>query len=111
MTIGRCSRRYSKIGWGAGNDILDPSEFEGFGKLNQLIKGAHKATPDCYITPVLPCPGDVNRDGVVDVDDFNEMNSHFGEDCVACRSDLNGDGMVDVSDFVLLNSAYDDGCP
>jgi len=53
-----------------------------------------------------PCPGDVNLDGRVDVDDLNIVLSNWASPVPAnAFGDLNGDGVVDVDDLndVLSN--------
>jgi hypothetical protein len=51
---------------------------------------------------VNPCPGDVNGDATVDVDDLFEIIQHWGSNGGPC--DVNDDGVVDVNDlFVVLN--------
>ena len=56
------------------------------------------------------CPEDVNQDGLVDVLDFIELNSAFGNSC-ACRADIDRSGVVDVLDFIEFNSAFGSICP
>ena len=52
---------------------------------------------------VGPCYGDVNEDGVVDIDDLFEVLGHWGEG--AGPYDLNDDGAVDIDDlFEVLAS-------
>jgi hypothetical protein len=51
--------------------------------------------------------GDVNGDGVVDVDDLFSIINAWGpcDDPNACPEDLNDDGIVDINDlFVVLNN-------
>ncbi len=76
---------------------------------------------DCYLdvpingrfsvieTP-FTCSGDFNTDGSVDVQDFIQLNSVFGQDCSNCPEDMNKDGKVDIDDFLLFNSAYGNTC-
>jgi hypothetical protein len=56
------------------------------------------------------CPEDINRDGIVDILDFLELNSAFSTTCT-CREDINRSGEVNVEDFITFNSAYGDICP
>jgi hypothetical protein len=56
------------------------------------------------------CPADINQDGLVDVIDFLELNSAFGNTCV-CRADIDRSGVVDVLDFLEFNSAFGSICP
>ena len=54
---------------------------------------------------------DVNRDGVLDLQDMSELLAHFGaqgED-VHGPTDLNGNGLVDFEDFLLLSTAFQRG--
>lgn len=52
-------------------------------------------------------PGDVNRDGEVDLQDFNILKTHFGL-MVATRErgDLNADMSVDLLDFNILKANF-----
>lgn len=47
-------------------------------------------------------PGDVNGDGVVDVEDLVQVILDWGPCPPPCPSDLNGDGEVDVEDLVAV---------
>ncbi len=62
-------------------------------------------------TPVNNCPEDFTNDGIIDVSDFLNFNSAFGQTCNNCPADLTGDGTVDVSDFLEFNSAFGQTCP
>ncbi|MHC4991258.1 MAG: FG-GAP-like repeat-containing protein [Planctomycetota bacterium] len=44
--------------------------------------------------------GDINCDGVVDVQDFLELLAHWGE--AGGPADVNDDGIVDVQDFLIM---------
>ena len=46
-------------------------------------------------------PGDLDGDGVVDVDDLVALLSSWGP-CASCPADLNDDGIVGVDDLILL---------
>ncbi|MEM7681224.1 MAG: GDSL-type esterase/lipase family protein [Planctomycetota bacterium] len=56
-----------------------------------------------------PAPGDANRDGAVDLLDFDILAGHFGKASGATfgQGDFNGDGAVDLLDFDLLASNFD----
>ncbi len=56
------------------------------------------------------CPADIVIDGVINVDDFLDLNSMYGQSCNGCREDLNNDGVVNVNDFLDLNSAFGTNC-
>ena len=55
------------------------------------------------------CPGDVNSDGVVDVNDLLALLSAFGTTTDA-GSDITGDGLVDVNDLLQCLSAFGNTC-
>lgn len=62
---------------------------------------------DTSITIVSPCPGDVNRDGVVNVDDLLIVLNNWGDcdDPNDCPADVTGTGVIDVDDLlIVLNS-------
>ena len=56
-----------------------------------------------HLVFVEPSPpgGDVNGDGVVDVDDLLQVLLLWGV-CPGCSADLDGNGVVDVDDLVLV---------
>ena len=60
------------------------------------------------ITPVNPTTAkeDVNRDGVVDVQDLVSVAQEYGKTDTNA-ADINGDGVVNVDDFILVAAAVD----
>ena len=55
------------------------------------------------LDPVVGLEGDLNGDGVVDVNDLLIMLSQWGQ-CAGCSGDLDGDGWVTVDDLLTLLS-------
>lgn len=55
----------------------------------------------------VPCVGDLNGDGVVDVGDLAILLNAFG---VSDAGDLNGDGMTDVTDLSILLNVFGQPC-
>jgi hypothetical protein len=51
------------------------------------------------------CVGDINDDGIVNVDDLLEVIGSWGP-CAGCIADLNGDGIVNVTDLLNLVDAW-----
>lgn len=57
------------------------------------------------------CPGDLNRDGIVDALDITIIARNFGRTGAdAAGGDLNGDGMIDFGDVVALVAAVGSPC-
>ena len=56
---------------------------------------------------------DVNRDGVVDLQDLVFVASQFGQSGAENAADINGDGVVDIADILLVAGALavDNGAP
>ena len=50
--------------------------------------------------------GDVNADGVTDLNDFNTLKNNFGEAGERNDGDLTGDGKVNLHDFNVLKSHF-----
>jgi hypothetical protein len=50
--------------------------------------------------------GDANLDGVINLNDFNALASHFGGSGIWSSGDFTGDGVVNLSDFNLLASHF-----
>jgi hypothetical protein len=55
--------------------------------------------------PCIPCPPDINDDGVVDGTDLGLMLGAWGA-CDQCASDLNGDGNVNGDDLGTLLAGW-----
>ncbi len=69
------------------------------------------AVPDrglVEITPVAAYPGDADRDGDVDLDDFAALKTNFGTAAGAAwdQGDFDGDGDVDLDDFAILKTNF-----
>ena len=56
------------------------------------------------------CPGDLNADSSVDVDDFSILLSEYGEEGKGLNADLNQDGMVDLFDFTGFLIYFGESC-
>jgi plastocyanin len=56
------------------------------------------------------CPGDINGDGVVGVDDLLELLAVYGNSCSGCSEDVNGDGVIGVDDLLELLAVYGADC-
>ena len=52
--------------------------------------------------------GDINRDGVVNIQDLAIVNARFGQ-TGENSADLNADGLVDIVDLVLVAGAFNEG--
>ena len=62
---------------------------------------------------LLPnCPGDINGDGFVNLDDFIILAANFGAGpgATPAQGDLNQDGFVDLDDFIILAAHFGANC-
>ena len=59
---------------------------------------------DSYSQPIdiSGIPGDVNKDGLVDISDIVSVINHISGKSVSNRADVNKDGNVDISDIVSI---------
>lgn len=59
-----------------------------------------------------PCPGDVDFDLDIDLNDLARLLSHFGmtEGATLGDGDLTGDGAVDLADLAILLTEFGKGC-
>jgi hypothetical protein len=61
--------------------------------------------------PVTPCPGDLNRDGVVDLSDLADLLGTYGQPGGECEGDVDGNGIIDLPDLAALLATYGVVCP
>ena len=61
----------------------------------------------------IPCDGDSNGDGVVDVNDISFVLFALGDPCPnpGCPGDANNDGVIDVNDISFVLFSLGDPCP
>ena len=62
----------------------------------------------CEINYAPTCPGDINYDYIVNVEDIIIALSQFG--CVNCNSDIDGDNSFGVSDLLILLTNFGEPC-
>lgn len=82
-----------------------PSQLTAIG--DSLYFGLHTesmGTEPWILQPESSLPGDVNSDGLVDLEDFAVLKDRFGT--TSELGDLDGNGKVDLSDFGLLKQAF-----
>ena len=86
-----------------------------------IIFGNSSQGPGCYgdlqsgTGAGIPCPGDINHDGVIDIGDLGQFLSAFGTTNDQLNynpgADLDGDGDVDLNDLTEFLSRYGMPCP
>jgi len=81
-----------------------PDPFEGIAAKNEAYQ---KYTVHVRTFDVL-CPGDLNRDGVVNILDNSLVGIHWGEHYPP--ADANGDGTVNILDAVIVGSHWGNTC-
>jgi len=63
-------------------------------------------TPTPTKSPLPTLPGDIDKDGDVDIFDYNLIIQHFGNTSCGNVADINGDCKVDIFDYNLLVSNF-----
>jgi hypothetical protein len=61
------------------------------------------------VTPPVTChelPGDTNDDGIVDLNDLNDVRNHFGELGESLPGDANCDNRIDIEDLNLVRNSF-----
>jgi hypothetical protein len=90
---------FNVISGGAGNDC---GSVECDGIINKFVIGGQEHTFDClqwdWADPDIP--GDINGDGVVNVEDLLFIIAAWGTD--DSDADVNGDGVVNVEDLLAV---------
>ncbi len=57
------------------------------------------------VVPNIPCPEDINGDGVVNISDLLAVLAAWGP-CPGCPEDITGDGVVNVTDLLAVLAAW-----
>jgi len=73
---------------------------------NQLVMSAAKLDT----LPNIPCPADVNRNGIVDDEDLLLLLFAFGSEGYN-NTDVNCDGIVDDADLLIVLFEFGSSCP
>jgi ligand-binding sensor domain-containing protein len=61
-------------------------------------------------TVEAPCPGDLDGDGQISLDDLTMLLQDFGCQAGACSGDVDGDGDTDLDDLTLLLQSFGQAC-
>jgi len=87
-----------------GNTVTDPVDIEEGTSLDENGNGIpDECEPDC--------PGDLNGDGVINLEDLAMLLANYGATGAAPEDgDLDGDGDVDLSDLSALLAVYGTTC-
>jgi hypothetical protein len=82
------------------------------GAIGDLSGLAEQGAVPCWIDEVA-CPGDLNSDAQVDIQDLATLLANFGTTSGAGPGDgdLDGDGDVDIQDLAAILSAFGSSCP
>jgi cytochrome c553 len=64
--------------------------------------------------PGISCPGDLNGDGKINIDDFvmfaAAYGTHLEDTNFNSKADLNHDGKINIDDFVMFAAVYGTSC-
>jgi hypothetical protein len=60
---------------------------------------------------VVPCLGDFNNNGHIEIGDLLIMLTNFGCTGGGCEADLNGDGSTNTADAIIFLTLFGNLCP
>ena len=88
------------VDWGGGGNDCGQVSFTG--DMSYIRMGGQEYWVDCFTADAVEpsIPGDVNGDGVVNVEDILLLIGAWGSNDPA--ADINGDGVVNVVDLLIL---------
>jgi hypothetical protein len=106
--------------WGFDGAGADPNPYDGVVTLTNtqmltVVSGlaVQTAFPIAIPSPIpVPppvqvwIPGDANKDGKVDFNDYIIFSQNYGKAGGWAQGDFNGDGLVDFKDFLILSQHY-----
>ncbi len=103
--------------WGADGDPLTGDSSEEwtlgwpFGSLSERVYDY--CVDDLYLEltepEALPCPGDFNGDGLIQIQDLLSICIEMGK-VGECQCDMDGDADVDVQDFAAFLGVFNTSC-
>lgn len=83
-----------------------------YANVHSAVAGGGEIRGQLDFFPPLPCPEDINCDGVIDITDLSIQLANFGSTTAnACDGDVDGDHDVDLVDLSLLLAVFGTGCP
>jgi hypothetical protein len=120
MTISRSSGvwTYTLIGTSGsfiGTTTRTPAQPTALNALNDLTVGVFSASTNATVftadldslVVTVPVPGDANNDGLVNIQDFNDISDHlFSTVPSGTLGDANLDGIVNYADFRVWKNNY-----
>ncbi|MHC4983842.1 MAG: PEP-CTERM sorting domain-containing protein, partial [Planctomycetota bacterium] len=94
-----------------GFTLTDVAFFNYVGKVYGGVKGTGSgAFDDVHVATGVPSiPGDANKDGLVDVQDFTILKHNLGQAGGWGLGNFNGDAIVDTQDFTILKAHLGEG--
>lgn len=108
-----------KLTGGAANNLVNTTTYTGDGAIGfqwTITNLAPGASVQLYSSfglnaPPIPCPPDLNFDGVVNTADLAILLGNFGQTVPAFTlGDLNGDGVVNTLDLLIILAAFGSPC-
>jgi hypothetical protein len=101
----RLNPEEGRLYWLVSNPRLIRSANVDGSSVTTLDLSLGAATPMMFaLGPIepLPQPGDVDGDGVVNIDDLLAVIEHWGECPPPCDADLDGNGVVNIDDLLAV---------
>ena len=101
--------RTGSIALSAGPHAIRVEFFERFGGAGLIVSYegpglAKQPIPGSAWSHALPCPADIDGDGLVNITDFLALLAAWGQSGVP--EDINGDGIVNIGDLLMLLVAW-----
>ena len=75
------------------------------------IPGWNNPTALFDFLTAVPCEGDYNEDGLVQLTDLLDFLSLYGTACTGCAADSNDDGLIQLTDLLNFLGVYGSNCP
>jgi pectate lyase len=107
---------FGNLSRGSSTNSSSDYDADGYTDLEEFINGTNPKGGSTPIptTPSTPTPtptsaptytpGDINKDRVVNIQDFVILSSNFGTS--NSQADINSDGIVNIQDFVILSGNF-----
>lgn len=98
-------------GWIASTQATSPFAHQWFFSPGNFAEQSNDVAFSLISAGAIPCPADLDGDGVVSLSDLAVLLAHFGSSGTQADGDLDNNGVVELGDLATLLAHFGSACP